>query len=113
MGDEVKEVKITLRLNESPSCVVPDTSDPMANMKHLFMQMGQEIPETPLILELNPNHETVKKLSTIEDKELLEDSAWMLLDSAKLAEGLEPKDKIPSFCGPKGSLPKLFWGKEG
>ncbi len=93
LGDEVKDVKVSLRLNESPSCVVPDSSDPMASMRHMFVQMGQELPDTPLILELNPNHEMVKKLKDLEDEELLKDSTLILLDSAKLAEGLEPKDK--------------------
>jgi len=94
LGDAVKEVKVTTRLSESPSCVVPDSSDPMAQMRHIFRQMGQEEPELPLILEINPNHEMIKKLEKIEDEKILEESAWVLLDSAKLAEGLEPKDKV-------------------
>jgi molecular chaperone HtpG len=59
----------------------------------MFAQMGQEMPETPLILEINPDHEMIKKLDALEDKELFDDIAWILLDSAKLSEGLEPKDK--------------------
>ncbi|WP_456458295.1 molecular chaperone HtpG [Nitratifractor sp.] len=94
LGDAVKDVRVTTRLTESPSCVVPDSSDPMASMRHLFRQMGQEEPELPLILEINPEHEMIKKLSTMEDEKVLEESAWVLLDSAKLAEGLEPKDKV-------------------
>ncbi len=94
LGDAVKDVRVTTRLTESPSCVVPDSSDPMASMRHLFRQMGQEEPELPLILEINPEHEMIKKLSTREDEKVLEESAWVLLDSAKLAEGLEPKDKV-------------------
>ena len=66
----------------------------MASMRHLFRQMGQEEPDLPLILEINPEHEMIKKLSTMEDEKVLEESAWVLLDSAKLAEGLEPKDKV-------------------
>jgi len=93
LGDAVKEVKVTTRLSESPSCVVPDSSDPMASMRHIFRQMGQEEPELPLILEINPEHPLVKKLAELKDEQLLEESAWVLLDSAKLAEGLEPTDK--------------------
>ncbi|WP_456391432.1 molecular chaperone HtpG [Nitratifractor sp.] len=93
LGDAVKEVKVTTRLTESPSCVVPDSSDPMASMRHLFRQMGQEEPELPLILEINPEHPLIRKLAETEDEKLLEESAWVLLDSAKLAEGLEPSDK--------------------
>lgn len=93
LGEEVKEVKTTSRLTSSPSCVVKDASDPMAGMAAMFAQMGQEMPETPLILEINPDHEMIKKLDSLVDKTLFDDLAWILLDSAKLSEGLEPKDK--------------------
>ena len=93
LGEEVKEVKTTSRLTSSPSCVLKDPSDPMAGMAAMFAQMGQEMPETPLILEINPEHEMIKKLDALEDKSLFEDLSWILLDAAKLSEGLEPKDK--------------------
>jgi molecular chaperone HtpG len=93
LGEEVKEVKTTSRLTTSPSCVLKDPSDPMAGMAAMFAQMGQEMPETPLILEINPEHEMIKKLDKLEDKTLFDDLSWILLDSAKLSEGLEPKDK--------------------
>ena len=93
LGDAVKEVKVTTRLDESPSCVVPDSSDPMAGMAHMFRQMGQEAPELPLVLEINPEHEMIQKLEKIKKAEKLEAAAWVLLDSAKLAEGLELDDK--------------------
>jgi molecular chaperone HtpG len=93
LGDEVKEVKISTRLTQSPSCVLKDASDPMAGMAAMFAQMGQEMPEIPLILEINPDHELVKKLEKVEDETLFKDMAWLLLDTAKLSEGIEPKDK--------------------
>ena len=93
LGEEVKEVKISTRLTESPSCVLKDSSDPMAGMAAMFAQMGQEMPETPLILEINPDHEMIKKLDKLEDTSLFDDMSWILLDAAKLSEGLEPKDK--------------------
>jgi len=93
LGDEVKEVKISTRLTDSPSCVLKDSSDPMAGMAAMFAQMGQEMPEIPLILEINPDHEMVKKLEKVEDDSLFDDMAHLLLDTAKLSEGIEPKDK--------------------
>jgi len=93
LGEEIKEVKTTSRLTSSPSCVVKDANDPMAGMAHMFAQMGQEMPETPLILEVNPDHAMIQKLDKLENKTTFSDMAWILLDSAKLAEGLEPKDK--------------------
>jgi len=93
LGEEVKEVKTTSRLTSSPSCVVKDANDPMAGMAAMFAQMGQEMPEAALILEINPEHEMIKKLDKLEDTALFDDLSWILLDSAKLSEGLEPKDK--------------------
>ncbi|RUM74940.1 MAG: molecular chaperone HtpG, partial [Sulfurovum sp.] len=75
-------------------CVLKDASDPMAGMAEIFAQMGQEVPEIPLILEINPDHEMIKKLEKVEDEKLFGDLAHILLDSAKLAEGMEPKDKV-------------------
>ncbi len=97
LGDAVKEVKVTTRLADSPSCVVPDSSDPMAGMAHMFRQMGQEVPDLPLILEVNPDHEMIQRLNKIKKPEKLEAAAWVLLDTAKLAEGLELDDK-PAFA---------------
>ena len=94
LGENVKDVKVTNRLEESPSCVVPDSSDPMVSMRHMFKMMGQEEPELPLILELNAKHPLIKKLKESKDEEFIKDSAYILLDSAKLAEGLEVKDKV-------------------
>jgi molecular chaperone HtpG len=93
LGDAVKEVKTSTRLTSSPSCVLKDPSDPMAGMAQIFAQMGEEMPEAPLILEINPEHEMVKKLDGLEDEALFGDVAWVLLDSAKIAEGIDPKDK--------------------
>ncbi len=93
LGDMVKEVKASSRLTNSPSCVVKDSSDPMASMAHIFRQMGQEVPATPLILEINPDHTIVKKLDTLDNKEMFEDMAWILLDNAKISEGLDVEDK--------------------
>ena len=93
LGDEIKEVKTTTRLTTSPSCVVKDANDPMAGMAHMFAQMGQEMPEVPLILEVNPEHEMIKKMDKLENEATFALMSWILLDSAKLSEGIEPKDK--------------------
>ena len=93
LGDEIKSVKTSTRLTSSPSCVLKDPNDPMAAMAGVFAQMGQAMPEAPLVLEINPEHEMIKKLATTEDKEIFEDISWVLLDAAKLSEGIDPKDK--------------------
>ncbi len=95
LGDAVKDVKVTNRLSESPSCVVKDVADAqMAQMAHIFRQMGQEMPESAPILEINPEHEIVKKLNGCADESTIEDVSWILLDQAKLSEGMEITDTV-------------------
>lgn len=95
LGDAVKDVRITNRLSESPSCVVKDVADAqMAQMMQMMRAMGQEMPESAPILEINPEHEIVKKLNGCPDDSTIEDVSWLLLDQAKLSEGLEITDTV-------------------
>jgi molecular chaperone HtpG len=94
LGDAVKDVKTTNRLTDSPSCVVKDPNDPMAQMAAMMKAMGQEVPESAPILEINPDHDIVKKLNGNPDDDIVETVSWLLLDQAKMAEGLEIKDPI-------------------
>lgn len=95
LGDAVKDVKVTSRLSESPSCVVKDAADAqMAAMAHMFRAMGQAMPESAPILEINPEHEIVKKLNGCADETTIEDVSWILLDQAKLSEGMEITDTV-------------------
>ncbi len=94
LGEEVKDVKTTSRLSDSPSCVVKDPNDPMAQMAAMMKAMGQEVPESAPILEINPTHSIVEKLNKTEDKDMIETISWLLLDQAKMAEGMEIKDTV-------------------
>ena len=95
LGSEVKDVKITSRLDSFASCITKDAQDAqMAAMAHMFRAMGQEAPEVKPILEINPNHEIVKKLQSSTNDELIEDVSWILLDLAKISEGVDVSDKV-------------------
>ncbi len=94
LGEAVKEVKTTDRLSESPSCVVKDANDPMAQMAAMMKSMGQEVPESAPILEINPDHKIVKSLNGCTDNKMIENVSWLLLDQAKMAEGIEIKDPV-------------------
>ncbi|WP_026804660.1 molecular chaperone HtpG [Aliarcobacter lanthieri] len=95
LNDNVKDVKITNRLSESASCITKDAQDAqMAAMAHMFRAMGQSVPEIKPILEINPNHEIVKKLKDTKDEELIEDISWILLDLAKISEDIEISDRV-------------------
>lgn len=87
LKDEVKDVKLSNRLNDSPACIIFDKNDPDYAMQMVFKQMGHEAPKVKPILEINPNHELFSKL---ENNELLiNDIAILLLDMAKISEGIE------------------------
>ncbi len=92
LGEEVKDVKASSRLSDSPSCIVADADDPTMQMQQMLKAMGQtEMPDFKPILEINPDHEIVRKLTDSEDKELIDDVSHLLLDQARLIEGGEIK----------------------
>jgi molecular chaperone HtpG len=93
LGDRVKDVKVSVRLAESPSCIVTDETDPTFKMAAMMKALGQkEMPEIKPILEINPDHEIVEKLGNTEDPSFIEDISFLLLDQALLVEGVELKD---------------------
>ncbi len=92
LGEKVKDVVISSRLSDSPSCIVADENDPTVQMQQMLKAMGQkEIPDFVPILEVNPDHEIVKKLSSVDDKDFISDVSFMLLEQAMLMEGAELK----------------------
>ncbi len=90
LGENVKDVVASSRLSESPACIVADESDPTVQMQHMLKAMGQkDIPGFKPILEINPDHEIVKKLEKSDDKDLISDVSYLLLEQAMLVEGAE------------------------
>jgi molecular chaperone HtpG len=93
LGDRVKEVKLSRRLHDSPSCIVADENDPSIQMAQMLRAMGQtEMPEVKPILEVNGDHPIVAGLKTTEDEGRIADVAGVLLDQALLVEGVKLKD---------------------
>ncbi|MBC7267605.1 MAG: molecular chaperone HtpG [Streptomyces sp.] len=96
LGDDVKEVRLSSRLTVSPACVVSDAHDITPALENMYRAMGQEVPPTKRILELNPGHLLVKGLKQAfderEDRTGLAESAELLHGLAVLAEGGQPKD---------------------
>lgn len=93
LGDQVKDVRASVRLAESPSCIVSDAEEPSLQMQQMLRAMGQkEMPMPKPTLEINPNHEIVKKLLARPDDTISDDAAWLLLDQALLMEGVPLRD---------------------
>jgi len=92
LGDNVKEVRISSRLTESPACLVVGDYDMSANLQRVLKQMGQAAPPTQPILEVNPDHPLVKKMDQEQDEALFDELAAILFDQATLAEGGQLED---------------------
>ncbi len=85
LGEKVKEVRVTHRLTDSPSCVVADEHDMGGNLARILKAAGQKAPEMKPILEINPKHPAVQRLKYEEVR--FDDWANLLLEQATLAEG--------------------------
>ena len=89
LGDRVKDVRVSARLADSPSCIVSDEEEPSLQMQQMLRAMGQkDLPAPKPTLEINPDHEIVKKLLPRVEEAVTEDAAWLLFDQALLMEGL-------------------------
>ena len=85
LGDKVKDVRVTHRLTDSPSCLVADEHDLGGNLARILKAAGQKAPASQPILEINPNHPAVQRLKYEETR--FSDWANLLLEQATLAEG--------------------------
>lgn len=87
LKDAVKDVRVTNRLTDSPSCIVFDEQDMTGHMARLLQAAGQAAPETKPILELNPDHAILKRIKDETDEAILTRWSRLLLGQALLAEG--------------------------
>jgi molecular chaperone HtpG len=87
LGDQVKDVRVTHRLTDSPACLVSDANDLSGNLARMLKAAGQTTPESKPILEINPGHKLVKRLEAETAETVFNDLALVLLDQALLAEG--------------------------
>ena len=93
LKDDAKDVKISSRLSDSPSVLIYDKNDPDFQMQQMLKQMGQDnLPTVKPILEINPKHEIFEKLLAKSDDLLLNDVSFLLMDQARLAEGMKIED---------------------
>ena len=93
LGERVKDVKLSNRLTDSPSCIVIDENDPSLQMERMMKAMGQGgFSEVKPILEVNGDHAILQKLKTSDDEEFIADVSTVLLDQALLLSGSEIKD---------------------
>ena len=98
LKDEVKDVRISGRLKDSPCCLVGDEGDLDPQMERLLKSMGQDVPERKKILEINPLHpifDTMLRIFEINKGDgILKEYTALILDQALLLEGSKPKDPV-------------------
>ncbi len=92
LGERVKEVRVTLRLTDSPACLVADQHELGANLERLLKAAGQKVPSTKPILEINPRHPLVQRLKYETDEQRFGDWSHVLFDQALLSEGGQLED---------------------
>ena len=85
LGDKVKEVRTSSRLVGSPVCLVGEDGGMSLHMERMMKQQGQSL-NNPRVLEINPKHTLIKKLSK-QNKELISEISLLLLDQARIIEG--------------------------
>ena len=92
LAGDVKEVRATNRLIESPACLVIDEFDMGKQMRRVMEASGQQLPDSQPIFEINPEHALVARLAGEENDQRFADLARVLFEQAALAEGRQPKD---------------------
>ena len=93
LGEQVKDVKVSSRLKDSPSCIVADSNDPTAKMQEIMKAMGQAgQQDIKPILEINPSHAIILKLKGMKKSKSFDDISQLLLDHAVLLEGAKLKN---------------------
>lgn len=89
----VKDVVLSKRLSDSPSCIVVDENDPSLQMERMMKAMGQGGGDfVKPILEINADHAIVKKLEGHVSEDFVKNVSEVLLDQALLVSGAELKD---------------------
>ena len=91
----VKDVVLSKRLSDSPSCIVIDENDPSLQMERMMKAMGQGTGDfVKPILEVNADHAVVKKLEGDVSDDLVSKVSEVLLDQALLVSGEQLKDPV-------------------
>lgn len=87
LGDRVDNVRVSHRLTSSPACIVLNEHDMALYMQQLLKQVGQDLPSTKPVLEINPTHPLLLKMEDESNDEQLTDWSMLLFEQALLAEG--------------------------
>lgn len=91
LKDDVKEVRVSSRLSDSPACLVVGQYDMGGHMRRLMEAAGQKVPEPEVALEVNPSHPLIERLDQEADEDRFAELAQVIHAQALLAEGSQLK----------------------
>jgi molecular chaperone HtpG len=94
LSERVKEVRVSQRLTDSPSCLVMGEHDMPVHMQQMLKQAGHQVPEMKPDLEINPGHPLVSRLKDETDAARFSSWSNVLLDQAMLSEGGQLDDPV-------------------
>ncbi len=86
LGERVREVRPSARLQDSPACLVRDEHELSESMRRVLQSQGQAAPAAVATLELNVAHPLVRYLDRLPKGEAFEEFAQVLYDQARLNE---------------------------
>jgi molecular chaperone HtpG len=96
LGDQVKDIRLSSKLTDSPVCLVADDGDMDIAMEQLMAQRDTNYQGAPRILEINGDHSLIKNMKSLlgkkENNELVSDAGTLLFEQARLMEGKMPSD---------------------
>jgi len=95
LKDEVSEVRLSKRLDESPACLVQAEGGIATHIERMLREQNQDMPEQKRILELNANHPlitAINELSKGDKSDKVNEWAELIYDQALLAEGSPIKE---------------------
>ena len=94
LGDKIKDVKVTHRLTDSPACLVVGENDISGNLERILKAAGQNTPDIKPVLEINPEHALIKKLSAETDGKVFDEYSSVVFDQALISEGGQLEDPV-------------------
>jgi molecular chaperone HtpG len=87
LGEQVKEVRLSKRLTDSPACLVADEQGMSIHLQRLFEAAGQSMLTNKPILELNLQHPLLKRLQAETNDSAFKEWSHLLFEQALIAEG--------------------------
>jgi molecular chaperone HtpG len=92
LGERVSDVRTTIRLADSPACLVLGENDMGAQMRRILEAAGQKAPESKPVLEINATHPLLQRIEATSDEATFDDLTMLAFEQATLADGSQLPD---------------------